>query len=144
MTQIATAAVRQVSARGSTSSMADDSQMYANFIASKFRAYSQRTKNALQHKISNLLFQADNGDFEYYRQSTSYGYSTRQRTTPVQSPSPVMSDNELSYTSLPNTSSSTVNESRIEPTSDYVHLSAVSPTGEDTQDSFGDLINSNF
>ncbi|XP_063384890.1 uncharacterized protein LOC134671000 [Cydia fagiglandana] len=121
MLSSASAAVNEVSARASAS---DDSQIYANFIASKMRTYSQRTKNSLQHQISNLLFQADNGYFEYYQDYQGpHGYSSRQSSTPVQSP---------------------VTPNEPGPSSSQSILSATSPgiisDENDTQDSFRDLL----
>ncbi|XP_041982753.1 uncharacterized protein LOC121735855 [Aricia agestis] len=42
----------------------DENQLYANFIASKFRSNTVSTRNRLQHEISLLLYRADNGEFD--------------------------------------------------------------------------------
>jgi len=37
---------------------------FANFIACKLRSYSPRTRNAVQHAISDILFKADQGHYD--------------------------------------------------------------------------------
>lgn len=80
--------------RPNTSMSLDESQIFANYLAVKLRTYSQRTKNALQHQISNLFFYADNGEFEY--PPSTRGYSS-QPPTALPPPSPVYVEQESPY-----------------------------------------------
>lgn len=65
----------------------DELASYGTFIANKLRKYNEGTKNYVQHLISNILFSADQGEFNYprgysqhyrdnYRNETSRGYNT--------------------------------------------------------------------
>ncbi|XP_030024921.2 uncharacterized protein LOC115443598 [Manduca sexta] len=88
----AIASVSGDSSRDFASTAPNDSEAYANFIASKFRTYSLRTKNALQYEISNLLYKADNGYFESYQHS--FEFSSRRSIKSVQSTSQMQSQTE--------------------------------------------------
>ncbi|XP_037293607.1 uncharacterized protein LOC119189060 [Manduca sexta] len=88
----AIATVSGAATKDFASTTPNDSEAYANFIASKFCTYSLRTKNALQYQISNLLYKADNGYFEHYQ--PSFECSSRRSTKPVQSTSETPSQTE--------------------------------------------------
>ncbi|XP_061716947.1 uncharacterized protein LOC133524816 [Cydia pomonella] len=99
--------LKKTSSEKSSKSL-DECDSYGAFIANKLRSYSNQTRNYVQHHISNILFNADRGQYE---PNYGYGYSTRQgyfstpgpiqthstRTTTSQqynysTPSPQMSD----------------------------------------------------
>ena len=63
----------------------DECEAYGMFLANKLRSNSKTTKIHVQHYISNILFSADRGEYEYVgngMNSYSYsGYSTRPTTS---------------------------------------------------------------
>lgn len=65
----------------------DEYQLYANYLAAKFRTYSKLTYIDVQHQINNLLYHTDCEQYEYRR-----GYYNAQRYSPYNtgetSPSP--------------------------------------------------------
>lgn len=91
-------AAKAITASRPATSVSDESQMFANYLAVKLKTYSQRTKNVLQHQIGNLFLYADNGEFEHNPPATC-GYSTQ----PPTAFSPRMSESysTQSPTSLP-------------------------------------------
>lgn len=48
----------------------EECQNFGNFIASKLKNYSSRTRCSIQHAISSILFTADRGQFENYHPNT--------------------------------------------------------------------------
>lgn len=56
----------------------DQYQLYANYLAGKFRGYSKQTYMTVEHQINNILYNADCGQYEYQR-----GYSTPASTYPM-------------------------------------------------------------
>ncbi|XP_059050752.1 uncharacterized protein LOC131845679 [Achroia grisella] len=52
----------------------DEYQLYANYLAAKFRTYSKLTYIDIQHQINNLLYHSDCEQYDY-----RCGYSSNQR-----------------------------------------------------------------
>lgn len=56
---------------------------FGMFVANKLRKYTENTKNHVQHMISNILYSADKGEFDYYDTNLyggSRGYCTAHST----------------------------------------------------------------
>lgn len=66
----------------------DECETYGAFIGNKLRLYTPRTRSYVQHHFSQILFNADQGQYEYtpdqYYQGTysGYGYSTTPSPAP--------------------------------------------------------------
>lgn len=74
----------------------DECRSYGNFIGNKLRQYSSKTRSAVQHAISDVIFKADEGMYEaktVQNQNTyhSYPYLPQKFShsvfTPLSSPS---------------------------------------------------------
>ncbi|GBP44585.1 hypothetical protein EVAR_75042_1 [Eumeta japonica] len=63
----------------------DRYQIYANYLASKFRNYTASTFMAVEHQINNILFYADRGEFNWERGYQSDSKSS-QASTPASAP----------------------------------------------------------
>ncbi|VEN62484.1 unnamed protein product [Callosobruchus maculatus] len=61
---------------------------FGAYVASKLRSYSRQTRIYVEHQVSNILFSADCGEYEY--DTTSGALSTSQPV--LEPPSPVGSD----------------------------------------------------
>ncbi|XP_012239669.1 uncharacterized protein LOC117232586 [Bombus vosnesenskii] len=59
----------------------DECYSYGMFVANKLKRYSARTRSAVQHAISDILFNADMG---YYNQSSSVSTNTQTEPNVVQ------------------------------------------------------------
>ncbi|KAF2881585.1 hypothetical protein ILUMI_24590 [Ignelater luminosus] len=51
----------------------DECQNFGNYVADKLRNYSTRTRCAVQHAISNIIFKADLGNLENYQPNQETG-----------------------------------------------------------------------
>lgn len=85
----------------STSHKIDECEAFGIFLANKLRSYSKTTKIHVQHYISNILFSADRGEYDYVGMNTnnyySQGYSTRtiSRASPMPQQSQPMPQQSL-------------------------------------------------
>lgn len=55
-----------------TSVKSDESTTFGKFITEKLKTYSQNTRACVQHHISNILFSADRGEYEYMYERHGY------------------------------------------------------------------------
>lgn len=58
-------------------------------MANKLRSYSKTTKIHVQHYISNILFSADRGEYDYVGMNTNNYYSQGYSTQPISRASPM-------------------------------------------------------
>lgn len=64
----------------------DRYQIYANYLASKFRTYSATTFMAVEHHINNILVSADRGQYDWERER----YETDSNSSRTSTPAPNM------------------------------------------------------
>jgi hypothetical protein len=55
---------RLTSSAAAAASSDDECRSFGNLIANKLRNYSSRTRNTVQHEISNMIFAANQGNFD--------------------------------------------------------------------------------
>ncbi|XP_045778182.1 uncharacterized protein LOC123880952 [Maniola jurtina] len=55
-----------------TSAKSDECTTFGKFITEKLKTYSHNTRACVQHHISNILFSADRGEYEYMYQQHGY------------------------------------------------------------------------
>lgn len=71
---------------------------FGDYIASKLRGYSHNTKCFVQHKINNILFEADMGMYEQAAHTIPMSITVPENTTPtidtISSPSLLLSSND--------------------------------------------------
>lgn len=72
---------------------------FGDYIASKLRGYSHKTKCFVQHKINNILFEADMGMYEQAAHTIPMSITVPENTTPttidtLSSPSLFLSNDE--------------------------------------------------
>ncbi|XP_047523656.1 uncharacterized protein LOC125062119 [Pieris napi] len=96
MRSSAQAATATLASTASSAAVAPDQyQIYANYLASKFRTYTATTYMAVEHQINNILFSADRGEFDWER-----GYLTdsnsSQASTPASTPNQNVANSEKS------------------------------------------------
>lgn len=108
----------------------DQYQLYANYLAGKFRGYSKQTYMTVEHQINNILYNADCGQYEYQR-----GYTTPAPTYPMaETTTPQMSVNS-SYSNRPQTLGPHMTENQA-----HSPVTQVDDSSIDSEDSFRDLI----
>ncbi|CAH1960942.1 unnamed protein product [Acanthoscelides obtectus] len=79
--QAATSAASAVSTHS-----ADRYQIYANYLASKFRTYLQTTFLTVEHRINQILYCADSGQYECVSGYGGYQSTPNNNHTPMQPP----------------------------------------------------------
>ncbi|CAK1592617.1 unnamed protein product [Parnassius mnemosyne] len=107
----------------------DQYQLYANYLAGKFRGYSKQTYMTVKHQINNILYNADCGQYEYQR-----GYSTPASTYPLAETTPQMSVNS-SYSNRAQSLAPYMTENQV-----HSPVTQVYDSSMDSEDSFRDLI----
>jgi hypothetical protein len=123
-------------------------ESFGLYVTNKLKTYSSHTRNYAQHLISNILFSADQGDYEYgcrggsNKMYPNYGYTGTPQTT--HSPRIHNSTSDSVYTSaltnrLP-TSAQTSTSVEIPPTTPSPHPSNQSQEREGFLEEYGDLI----
>ncbi|XP_074040071.1 uncharacterized protein [Leptinotarsa decemlineata] len=120
----------------------DQYQLYANYLAGKFRGYSKPTYMTVEHQINNILYNADCGQYEYQR-----GYSTLASTYPMaETRPPQMSVNSSSsnraQSLAPYMTENQVQQINNSPTPEMNHspVTQVDDSSMDSEDSFRELI----
>lgn len=73
----------------STSHKLDECEAFGIFLANKLRSYSKKTKIHVQHYISNILFSADRGEYDYVGMNTNNYYSQGYSARPISRASPM-------------------------------------------------------
>lgn len=126
----ASAAKAVATASTAPASGLDQYQLYANYLASKFRGYSKQTYMTVEHQINNILYNADCGQYEYQR-----GYSTPSSTYPMaETTTPQMSVNS-SYSNRAQSLAPHMTENQAQ-----CPVTQVDDSSMDSEDSFRDLI----
>lgn len=122
----------------STSHKIDECEAFGIFLANKLRCYSKTTKIHVQHYISNILFSADRGEYDYVGMNTNNYYSQGYSTRTISRASPMPQQSQP----MPQQSQSMPQQSPETPASNTSHQSDYgSPAmSEQFLSEFGDLI----
>lgn len=126
-------------------------ESFGLFVQNKLKNYSSRTRNYVQHLISNILFSADQGEYEYvYRGGpntvySDYGHYSAPQTHSIYS----LTSNQIPP-QIPSQANSISNQAALEETltsnqtpaaTPSPHPSIQSQESEGFLEEFSDLIN---
>ncbi|KAJ2941436.1 hypothetical protein O0L34_g3651 [Tuta absoluta] len=130
----------------------DRYQIYANYLASKFRTYSATTFMTVENHINNILFSADRGQYDWERER----YETDSNSSRTSTPAPnmnvmncgnVASDSNSSRTSTPAPNMNVMNCGNVASDSNSSRTSTPAPNmnvmncgNVASDDDFSDLI----
>jgi len=100
----------------------NESSAYAKYIEQKLNSYTPRTRDAVQHEFSNIIFKASEGFYEHNNYPTVPTHNMNDVLYPP------YSSQLLAYG--PNTSPSTYNNSSASPSTSYT-IQSLSPSTYD-------------